>query len=262
VALLDVLSRNLRAGRPGIGRLEPKDVPASLDDQNADLALERLHATSAGHYTGDRVQVDSGSSPRGWHRRGALGDDRRVPIAIRLAADSAAERSTRADLEGILAAYDLTPWTFTTDVLIDAATRIPHSHPVLTLTTRDRGDQLLAAYLHEQLHWHASRHFDAVRGLIGGVLATRYESVPVGFPDGCRDEFSTYLHLFVCWQELDALRHVLGVEAAEELVRQCARVGHYRWVYATVLDDFADLAAVYGPRGLRIDPSGHRTSSP
>jgi hypothetical protein len=37
---------------------------------------------------------------------------------------------------------------------------IPHSHPVLTLNTRnlDSDDQLLSAFLHEQLHWYLDAH--------------------------------------------------------------------------------------------------------
>ena len=174
---------------------------------------------------------------------------------IRLAGDTAAERRTKAALVGFLAAYDLSPWCFTTDVVIDEGERIPHSHPVLTLNTRNRDEFLLAGYLHEQLHWFCTDRWSTVRPLALGELKQRYPNVPVGYPQGCRDEDSTYLHLIVCWQEHDALRTLLGEQEADRHTRSFAEVGVYRWVYTTVLDDFDDLAALYEARGLRVLPS-------
>ncbi|WP_020577422.1 hypothetical protein [Actinopolymorpha alba] len=173
---------------------------------------------------------------------------------IRIATGTDAERRTEVELLALLATYDLTPWCFTTDVLIDEATRIPHSHPVLTLNTRNRGDYLLAGYVHEQLHWFCSDRRDVVQGLIIDELERRYPSVPVGYPDGCRSAYSTYLHVIVCWQELDALRRLLGRSEADQLGRRFAATGHYRWVYATTLEDFDDLADLYGPLGLQVRP--------
>jgi hypothetical protein len=173
---------------------------------------------------------------------------------IRLAGDTAAERSTKAELEAFLDAHNLTPWTFTTDVLIDEATRIPHSHPVLTLNTYNHDEFLLAGYLHEQLHWFCSERHDIVHALVNGELERRYPEVPVGYPDGARDTFSTYLHLIVCWQELDALRTLLGEQEATRHGRRFAEIGVYRWVYSTVIRDFDDLAALYEPQGLRVAP--------
>jgi hypothetical protein len=46
----------------------------------------------------------------------------------------------------------------------------------------------------------------------------------------------------------------LGEQEAAEATRRFAEVGVYRWVYATILDDFDELGALYAPEGLRIIP--------
>jgi hypothetical protein len=53
-------------------------------------------------------------------------------VSISLKHGDAKERATQSQLERLLAQYDLTPWIFTTSVLIDEDA-IPHSHPILTL---------------------------------------------------------------------------------------------------------------------------------
>ncbi len=173
---------------------------------------------------------------------------------VRLANGTDDERRTQTELEGLFTAHDLTPWCFTIDVLIDEATRLPHSHPVLTLNTGNRGRRLLAVYVHEQLHWFCHERTDVVDALINDELEQRYPQVPVGYPDGCRSTFSTYLHLIVCWQEIDALRRLVTPADADRFGRHMAESGYYRWVYDTVMDDFDVLADLYEPRGLRIYP--------
>lgn len=66
-----------------------------------------------------------------------------------------AEEATRWQLERLLDQYDLSPWRFTGVVEIEQGV-IPHSHPVLTLSTRHVNDDLLllATYVHEQSHWY------------------------------------------------------------------------------------------------------------
>ena len=172
-------------------------------------------------------------------------------VELRLASGSLAERAVSASLSAFLSAYDLGPWEFTSSVVVDEAAPFPHSHPVLTLNTRNGGTFLLGAYLHEQLHWFCTSRWPAVSSVLPD-LRLRYPSVPVGLPEGARDEESTYLHLVVCWQELDALRALLGVAEATAHVQRLMEVGVYRWVYATVQRDFTPLAELYESRGLRV----------
>lgn len=168
-----------------------------------------------------------------------------MAVAVSLARGTAAEQAVASQLVEFFARFDLSPWEFTSTVLIDESAPFPHSHPVLTLNVRNGGTFLLGAYLHEQLHWFCSSHWDTVRSLIEGELRSRYPSVPVGLPMGCRDEQSTYLHLIVCWLELDALRTLLGEQEATAHVTRLTEVGVYRWVYATVARDFLALATLY-----------------
>jgi hypothetical protein len=74
---------------------------------------------------------------------------------------------------------------------------------VLTLSTEHADDalQLLAGYVHEQLHWYEEAYAEARDR---AIEATRgpYPVVPVERPEGCGDEESTRLHLLVCCLEL------------------------------------------------------------
>ncbi len=47
-----------------------------------------------------------------------------------------------------------------------------------------------------------------------GELKQRYPEVSVGEGRGARSEFSTYLHLAVCWLERDAMIRLVGQEQA------------------------------------------------
>src|SRR5437016_4838784 len=75
-------------------------------------------------------------------------------IEIKLLHGSKPESETREQLVRLLKTYDLAKWTFTKSVIIDQES-IPHSDPVLTLSTRHLRDDelLLSTYIHEQLHW-------------------------------------------------------------------------------------------------------------
>src|SRR5580765_554879 len=83
-----------------------------------------------------------------------LGASAQPEIKIALKAGTKAEQDTKAQLERLLKKYDLSKWIFTKSILIDAK-EIPHSHPILTLSTRHLldDDLLLATFVHEQLHW-------------------------------------------------------------------------------------------------------------
>jgi non-ribosomal peptide synthetase component F len=75
-------------------------------------------------------------------------------LRIELGQDSEREKETADLLSALVQSYDLRAWTFTRTVRIEEGV-IPHSHPVLTLNTRHLEDreQLLALFLHEQIHW-------------------------------------------------------------------------------------------------------------
>src|SRR5262245_33288479 len=119
------------------------------------------------------------------------------------------ERTTKAQLERILHSYDLTRYTFTRQVVIEEGAR-NHAFPVLTLNARfaDSGDDLLASYIHEQIHWHLRNH-DTQRRRAVAELQLLYPAAPVGLPEGAETPHSTYGHLVTCYLELEALRSLL-----------------------------------------------------
>ena len=81
-------------------------------------------------------------------------------LAITLKNDSAREVETKVQLEKLLEQHDLSRWIFTREIVIDEKTGIPHSHPVLTLSTNYSGQdaRFLSAFVHEQLHWFLNAH--------------------------------------------------------------------------------------------------------
>jgi len=127
---------------------------------------------------------------------------------------------------------------------------IPHSHPVLTLNTQDVDDDVrqLSTFLHEQVHWWADADTIATQRVIG-EFRQRYPEVPVGEGRGARSEFSTYLHLAVCWLERDAMIRLVGQEQARQLL---SKKTHYMWIYEQVLEDGESIGEILKRHGLVI----------
>ena len=119
------------------------------------------------------------------------------------------------------------------------------AQPVLTLGNRfaTTEDELLATYLHEQMHWYLTKLKTADDGSpLIAELKRRYPAAPVGFPEGANDEYSTYLHLLVNWLEIEATSRFTGRERVEEIARN---KHYYRWMYRTVLEDWRPLEELY-----------------
>lgn len=165
-------------------------------------------------------------------------------ITITLAQNSRAEAQARGQLERLLATYDLSKWIFTRAVVIDEKTNIPHSHPRLTLNTRHLKDDelLLSTFVHEQAHWLVvQKDKDAEAAM--KELRAMFPKVPVGHPEGARDERSNYIHLIVVYLEYRALRELLGELRARQVMEFWAH-DHYTWIYKTVLERPRDIGNV------------------
>ncbi len=163
--------------------------------------------------------------------------------------DTPLERQGKAQMERLLETYALDKWQFTDKVVIQSYV-IPHSHPVLTLNTRylDNDVEQLSTYLHEQIHWYADAHEERVDELIT-VFKSMYPEVPVGNGQGARTTESSYLHLLVCWLELDGLGELIGKKKARE---NLAAKTYYQWIYKTVLEDAGEIGRVIKEHNMRI----------
>lgn len=155
-------------------------------------------------------------------------------VRIALAHGSAAEATARTDLEALLAEHDVERWIETRRVVVDEEA-IPHSHPVLTVSTRYRDDprRLMATFLHEQFHWLVNRRPQAEADAMAAFRAI-WPDAPGREGRGARDQASTYLHLVVCDLEYQALTVLYGDVIARRILRETT---HYEWIYERVLDD-------------------------
>ncbi len=161
------------------------------------------------------------------------------------------EARVRDLLLQLLDRYDTRRWHFTDKMVIDE-NATPHSHPVLTLTTRMLGRSpmgLLSSFLHEQLHWYVQARGDDGLRAIDDVRAL-FPNAPAHDQGGARDEFSTYLHLMVNWLELESLRQVVGREEADKLLRSTVDGPVYGWIYRQVFDRHDDIGGVVRRHGL------------
>src|SRR5580704_4429577 len=173
-------------------------------------------------------------------------------VSLTLKHGDAMERATQSQLERLLARYDLSPWIFTSSVLIDEDA-IPHSHPILTLHTRHLQDDdlLLSTFVHEQAHWFFDQHHeDAAKAV--SELRELYPKIPVGFPEGSNDSDGNYEHLIVIYLEDEADRRLLGELRAWQVMSFWSQ-DHYRWLYRTVLSDRARLRDLV--RKYHLDPA-------
>lgn len=160
-------------------------------------------------------------------------------------------RRVRDWLGALRVRHDLSRFEYTRLVRIVPAGPT-YSHPILTLGTRftDTEDQLLATYLHEQMHWYLN--------LLGGPdvdpiapffdeLVRRYPTAPTRLPEGARNYDQTYCHLVVNYLELEATSQFIGRDRATALAD--TNYG-YRWIYRTVIKDWDELGALYRQHGI------------
>lgn len=127
---------------------------------------------------------------------------------------------------------------------------------MLTLTTESEYYEdpvrQLSTFIHEQMHWYEEvpKNEEAIASAIAELKAM-YPNPPDHEAVGTRSEESTYLHLIIGWQVLDAMTEL----ASEEKARQIhSTADHYEWVYQTVLDDTDRIGAVVAKHGLVVTP--------
>jgi hypothetical protein len=165
-------------------------------------------------------------------------------IKISLKNSSKAEQQTKEQLQRLLKTYDLSKWIFTKSIIIDEKEAIPHSHPALRLSTRHLKDDelLISTFIHEQAHWFVSEDQNRQAAAVKD-FKEMFPKVPVGFPEGARDESSTYIHISVIYLEYRAIRELLGELKAKQIMDFWA-TDHYTWIYKTVRDRPRDIGNI------------------
>ena len=127
---------------------------------------------------------------------------------------------------------------------------IPHSHPILTLNTRqiDEPDRYLALFLHEQIHWmlDAVERKEKVNNFIK-KMKIKYLTVPSRELGGASDAESTYLHLALCFYELEELTKLIGKEKAEKIF---STENIYSWVRKQILQNRVSIEKALRDSGL------------
>jgi hypothetical protein len=182
---------------------------------------------------------------------GGMADDNEFRIDIDLDHAEREAQRIRDLLAALRRRHDLSRFEFTRHVRIVPAGPT-HSHPILTLGTRfaETEDLLLATYLHEQMHWYLWRFggpdYDPIAPFFD-ELVRRYPMAPIKLPEGARSYEQTYVHLVVCWLEVEALTQLIGSERAHAIAD--TQWG-YRWIYRTAIADREPLRALLAAHGL------------
>lgn len=164
-------------------------------------------------------------------------------LEITTKSGSPRETETKAQVERLIKQHNLSKWYFTKKIVIEDNV-IPHSHPVLTLSTRHLKDDELAVstFVHEQLHWWVLANEAAADKAIEELKA-KYPNVPYERPQGSGSEEGTYSHIIVCFLEGSALRQIYGELKAWQVMKFWEE-DHYLWVYRTVNADGSAIAAI------------------
>ncbi len=144
--------------------------------------------------------------------------------------------------------HNLDKWFYTEHLNIEGGS-IPHSHPILTLTPKTRGTNyleddlaLLATYIHEQLHWFLSlqENHHSTKAAIT-KLKSIYPDLPIGWPEGCKSEYSNYLHIIINFLEYKALTELVGQKVAK---KRLTDVNHYKGIYSLVSEELEQIEQV------------------
>ena len=160
------------------------------------------------------------------------------------------ELKTKELLMEFLKKYDLNPYLLTKTIIIKSRV-LSHSHPVLTINTKhnDDPDRLLSVFIHEQIHWFAFERRNKTSLAIREFMEI-YPEIPVGNLEGARSEYSSYLHLIICYLELQALKRYLGKKRAYSIIETH---DHYKWIYNTVVKDEKKIENILSRYNLLIE---------
>lgn len=180
-----------------------------------------------------------------WHTC-AIAQTSKIDISVKN--NSEREKAAAALLEQVLSEYDLSKWIFTDKILIEQGAT-SHSHPVLTLSTRstDKKD-MLDVFVHEQLHWYVENH-PTFKEKAVAEFRKRYINVPFANRAGAGDEYSTYMHLIVCYLEYRSMEKLIGEEEAKQMMWN---QNYYTWVYNKIIEDVDFVGKVVKESGFDL----------
>ena len=170
-------------------------------------------------------------------------------LEFTLAHNDKAEIATRDQLVRLLGQYDVSDLIWTHQIAIDSRA-MPHSQPVLTLSTRfqKQDKQLLATFVHEEYHWYEAKHRADTDAAIG-ELRRSWRLLPVGAPEGAEDEDSSYLHVITCYSEYQMLKRLLGEGEARKVMEFWSN-DHYKAIYKLVMSEETAVGAIVRRHGL------------
>lgn len=174
-----------------------------------------------------------------------------IQLDITLKNNDQREQQTKEQLQRLLSTFDISKFIFTKKIAIESGFVIPHSHPVLTLSTRHLKDDelLLATFIHEQFHWYLDGKDKQIEDAVKD-LKNIFPKVPVGHPEGADSEGSTYVHLLICAMEYKAMKQLLGELRARQ-VFDFWTTDHYTWIYKTVLEKEREITLLMRKHNLK-----------
>ncbi len=197
------------------------------------------------------ISWDDVDLPRSPRKPTGLPDAASFRLDIDLEPAAREAERVRLWLSALRTRHDLARYEYTHFVRIVPA-GATFSHPILTLGTRftETEDQLLATYLHEQMHWYlyelGGHDHDPVAPFFD-ELVRRYPDAPTRLPEGARNYEQTYVHLVVCWLELAVTSEFIGRQRAFALADT---MYGYRWIYRTVIRDWDALESLFAANGI------------
>jgi hypothetical protein len=150
---------------------------------------------------------------------------------------------TRQNLEQLLQVYDLRPYLLTLDIQIQSQS-YSQTQPVLTLNTRfaEQPNKLLSVFIHEQLHWWATKKSEEINKAIGEIksLLPKVPEKELG-----TDENLAYLETIICFFEYKTMIQLLNKKEANKVLRDFIHTDKVNpWINTQVYLKFKAIEAV------------------
>ena len=161
---------------------------------------------------------------------------------------------TRQNLEQLLQVYDLRPYLLTLDIQIQSQA-YPQTQPILTLNTRfaEQPNKLLAVFIHEQLHWWATKKSGEINKAIGEIKSL-LPTVPE--KELGTDENLAYLETIICFFEYKTMIQLLNKKEANKVLRDFIHTDKVNpWINTQVYLKFKAIEAVLKKHKISLIPA-------